>query len=604
MSKRSKDKQHKLFETNIPDASAALKSLEVITAFPKLPEIFKTLDIQSQINIPSVFTDLATSQARMQSIFEPFETAQINIPSVFTDLATSQARMQSVFEPFETAQERIQSVLEASQARVQSIFEPFETTQERIQSVFTDLATSQARMQSIFEPFEASQERIRSVLAVLEASQASIPKTIDGLDISLQRSWERIPQILADLEEPTELQTNIPQMFLDLEDTIELKGYIPESSEDPDDALMDHWHQDISQRLENLEKTMKLWKQDISDKIENLEEVTQNLLLLFQRINDASDGENMTVYISVIADTAYEFPVKYPIDAKEPAEIRFAGYKYNVLVSYDEVGDVILYHTHGGRFVDPHTNKVLGPLPPTDLDWIICPALIEQNKKWTEENHTYKLTHSNPKIAERTYDIALGDFVELVASEIFVFCEGEGFDETCYHNIFSSHHPEVRFISIGGKTTVEIVVKSLKGKIAKGTKVIGIVDRDKRTLQGIKRKAKEGIRTLKCGEIEDYLLHNDVLTELCVSLGKSGKVEEFLDAKDKEIEKVYNDDKIHDKRRPIVQRIQQQAEIILGLSHSGDTVESFMTDILAPLIKPGMSVYEQLHNDIFGEWLI
>ena len=51
----------------------------------------------------------------------------------------------------------------------------------------------------------------------------------------------------------------------------------------------------------------------------------------------------MIAYISVIGSrpqTTYEFPVKYPIDAKEPGEIRFAGYKYDVLVSYDEVGDV------------------------------------------------------------------------------------------------------------------------------------------------------------------------------------------------------------------------------------------------------------------------
>ena len=545
MSKRSKDKQNKLLQTNIPGVSAALKPLEVKTVLPQMTEIFKTLDIQSQINIPSVFTDL-----------------------------------------------------EASQARIQSVFEPFEASQARIQSVFTDLEASQARIQSIFEPFEASQERIQSVLAVLEVSQASVLKNIDGLDISLQPSWESIPQILTDLEEPTELQTNIPQMYLDLEETIELKGYIPESSKDPDDALMERWQQDILQRLENLEETMKLWQQDISEKLEDL---TQKLLLLFQRKNDADEGKNMTVYISVIGDTAYEFPVKYPIDAKEPAEIKFAGYKYNVLVSYDEVGDVILYRTHGGRFVNPHTRKVLGPQPPTDVNWIVRPALIEQNKKWIEENSTYKLTHPNPKIRERNHNFILDYLAELVSSEVFIFCEGEGFDETCYHAIFSSHHPEVRFISIGGKNTVENVVKSLKGKMAKGTKVIGVVDRDRRTLQGIKRKAKEGIRTLKYGEIEDYLLHNDVLTEMCVSIGKSGKVKEFLDATDKEIEKVNNDDKIHDKRRPIVQRIQQQAEIILELSHSGDTVENFMTDILAPLIKPGMAVYEQLHDDIFRE---
>ena len=100
----------------------------------------------------------------------------------------------------------------------------------------------------------------------------------------------------------------------------------------------------------------------------------------------------MTAYISVTGNggtqTTYEFPVKYPIDAKEPGEIRFAGYKYDVLVSYDEVGDIILYRTHGGRFVDPRTRQVLGPQPPTDVDWIVRSALIKQLEKWIEENHT------------------------------------------------------------------------------------------------------------------------------------------------------------------------------------------------------------------------
>ena len=100
----------------------------------------------------------------------------------------------------------------------------------------------------------------------------------------------------------------------------------------------------------------------------------------------------MIAYISITGNgrtqTTYEFPVKYPIDAKEPAEIRFASYNYDVLVSYDEVGDVILYRTQGGRFVDPRTREALRPQPATDVDWIVRPALIEQREKWIEENHT------------------------------------------------------------------------------------------------------------------------------------------------------------------------------------------------------------------------
>ena len=101
--------------------------------------------------------------------------------------------------------------------------------------------------------------------------------------------------------------------------------------------------------------------------------------------------------------------------------------------------------------------------------------------------------------------------------------------------------------------------------------------------------------------IEKFLLDDEVLRQLCVSLKKSDKIQEFLTAKDKEIEKVMNDSRIKKKRRPIVQRVQQQAEKILELSYSGDTVGSFMRDILAPLIQPGMKVYEELHKDIFGE---
>ena len=208
----------------------------------------------------------------------------------------------------------------------------------------------------------------------------------------------------------------------------------------------------------------------------------------------------------------------------------------------------------------------------------------------------------NPNLWERTYEIALGDMIELlVTSEQFIFCEGENFDELCYNKIFASRYPETRFFSVGGKGSVKKVVKALRGRIAKGVKVIGVVDRDRSTCNDIERNREEGIQTLKCGKIEDYLLHNDVLTQLCVSQGKPNKAEEFLQAKNEKIEEVMSDDNIHDKRRPIIQRIQVQAEIILGLSHSGDTTESFMTDILAPLIKPDTAVYDQLHQDIFGE---
>ena len=120
----------------------------------------------------------------------------------------------------------------------------------------------------------------------------------------------------------------------------------------------------------------------------------------------------------------------------------------------------------------------------------------------------------NPKLWERIYDIALGDLAELVASELYVFCEGEDFDKTCYQNILGVHYPETRFISMGGKTTVAKVVKELRGKVAKGAKVIGIVDQDNATEGDMERNAKEGIRTLSRKTIENYLLDDESAQEI------------------------------------------------------------------------------------------
>ena len=39
---------------------------------------------------------------------------------------------------------------------------------------------------------------------------------------------------------------------------------------------------------------------------------------------------------------------------------------------------------------------------------------------------------------------------------------------------------------------------------------------------------------------------------------------------------------------------------VLGLTQRGNSAEAFMRDTLAPLIKPGMAVYEELKHDIFG----
>ena len=223
---------------------------------------------------------------------------------------------------------------------------------------------------------------------------------------------------------------------------------------------------------------------------------------------------------------------------------------------------------------------------------------------------TIEPAEPNPNFWASTYEVALGDLGELVAPQRIVLCESkaqnptEGFDAACYNQIFGDRYPDTRFISIGGEKDVKKADTHLIPvieAIAQGVKILRLRDRDRANKQDIIDNAKKGIRILSRKYIEKYLTDDEVLRQLCVSQGKPDKVEEFLAAKDEEIEKVTKDDKIHDKRRPVVQRIQQQAEKILGLTHSGNTVESFMRNTLAPLIQPDMEVYKELEKDIFGE---
>ena len=223
---------------------------------------------------------------------------------------------------------------------------------------------------------------------------------------------------------------------------------------------------------------------------------------------------------------------------------------------------------------------------------------------------TIEPAEPNPNFWARIYDVALDDLAKLVAPRRIVLCEGKfewtikGFDAACYNQIFGGRYPDTRFISIGNRKDVENADTRLIPvieTIAEGADILRLRDRDRATCQDRKDNARKGIRILSRKYIEKYLLDDEVLKQLCVSQGKSDKIQKFLAAKDKEIEKVENDNKIEKKRRPIVQRVQEQAEKILELSYSGDTIESFMRDILAPLIKPRMKAYEDLHKDIFGE---
>ena len=211
----------------------------------------------------------------------------------------------------------------------------------------------------------------------------------------------------------------------------------------------------------------------------------------------------------------------------------------------------------------------------------------------------------NPNFWAQTYDVALGDLTELVITGRTVFCEGRGFDEECYRNIFKKCYPDLCFDSLEGR---ENVVKSVTAanlvieKIAKSAKVIGIVDRDRATEGEMERDAAKGIRTLSRKSIESYLLDDEVLTKLCEKHGKHNKIKDLITAKTEVLNKRTTEGKSKsiDDLKPIAQDIHNAAKNILESVSLGNNKEDFMMDILATLIQPGMNVYNELHKDIFG----
>ena len=133
----------------------------------------------------------------------------------------------------------------------------------------------------------------------------------------------------------------------------------------------------------------------------------------------------------------------------------------------------------------------------------------------------------------------------------------------------------------------------------KSATVNGIVDRNEATDDEIKRNAEKGIRTLSRTTLESYLLDDEVLTKLCEDHNASDKVEDLLAAKQEALDS--RGLKASDNLKPIVQQVHGAAQKALKSVNLGNSKESFMMDMLAPRIQSGMKVYEELHEDIFGE---
>ena len=221
-------------------------------------------------------------------------------------------------------------------------------------------------------------------------------------------------------------------------------------------------------------------------------------------------------------------------------------------------------------------------------------------------------TKTDRKFWKKAYNVALDDLAALVAPSRVVICEGEpltsqpvgnhSHDAKCYEPIFEAEFPETRFVSmgndqqiVGDKRGLAEALRLLVG----GLEVVRLIDRDDLTDPTISELIKDGVRVLSRRNLESYLFDDEVLKALAASVGKADKTEELLAEKER-ICAAKTGDAPQDNLKPVRRDIFDACRKILGLSQRGNTAGEFMRATLAPLIKPGMSVYEELRHDIFG----
>ncbi len=221
----------------------------------------------------------------------------------------------------------------------------------------------------------------------------------------------------------------------------------------------------------------------------------------------------------------------------------------------------------------------------------------------------------NPNRAfwERAYKVALGDLAALVAPSQVVICEGEplasrpvgnhSHDAKCYERIFEDEFPQTKFVSMGSDRQIigdkRGLAEALRVLIG-GLKVVRLIDRDNRTDGKISELRKEGVRVLSRRNLESYLFDGEVIQALATSVGKADKTEELLAEKNRIHAAKSSIGSSQDNLKPGSHDIYIACKKILGLNQYGNDAKEFARETLAPLIKPGMAVYEELKSDVFG----
>lgn len=214
---------------------------------------------------------------------------------------------------------------------------------------------------------------------------------------------------------------------------------------------------------------------------------------------------------------------------------------------------------------------------------------------------------------KQMFHTALDDLAELVVPKYVAFCEGKrlgqegkrrpSFDVAVYQTIFGNQFPSVEFVPLGGTNEVQNDGETfglLLSKLAPGIKCWRVFDRDDRHDDEIRQLQIGGTHVLQRRDLESYLWDDEILQILCNLHAQSEQLAELLAEKQQALEEGAQQGKPADDIKAVSGRLYNKCKQVLGLTQCGNDAEAFARLTLAPLVKPGTSVYQELADIVVG----
>jgi hypothetical protein len=214
---------------------------------------------------------------------------------------------------------------------------------------------------------------------------------------------------------------------------------------------------------------------------------------------------------------------------------------------------------------------------------------------------------------QRQLGVALDDLADLRAPKEVVICEGNPggsvsgknaeHDAKCYDLIFGDEFPDIKFLSGGNATDVardRLSFAAALPRLAIGIKVRRLIDRDDHAPNDVAHHNADGMDVLSCRNLECYLYDDEVLGALCRKENQEEKIPQVLKAKEEALAASVANGNASDDLKSAAGILFNSLRRILNLVGRGNDQRAFARSTLAPLIKPGMAVYTEFRNDIFG----